>query len=99
MEPESLHRKIEESLERFECLPDIQPSGMWNEALNRRLLSSSRKRKARPLLVLAIVSLVLINGGVVLKILLPGISAVSQNSRRLELIDENILINPDPANN
>ena len=99
METESLNRKIEESLEHFEYLPDMQPSGTWNETLNNRLRASPRKHKTRPPLVLAIVSLVVINGGVVLKTLLPGSTASSQDSQKLELIAENILFNPDSANN
>ena len=99
METESLNRKIKESLEHFEYLPDMQPSGTWNETLNRRLHASPRKHKTRPLLVLAIISLVVINGGVVLKTVLSGSTASSQDSQKLELIAETILFNPDSANN
>src|SRR5579863_3468854 len=99
METESVNKKVKESLELFEALPEIQPSGSWNEALNRRLLSSPRERKVRPILAIPIALLVLINAGFLIKALLPGDTFTSRHSQKLEVIAENILINPDSANN
>ena len=98
MEYETLNRKVKESLDRFEHLPEIEASGAWYYALNSRLLSSPRKHKVRPAFAVAIMLLVAINAGVVIKALLPESSA-PPNSQKLELIAENILFNPDSANN
>lgn len=99
MEYEKLNRRVKESLDQFEHLPDIQASGTWYDTLNHRLLASSRKRKVRPALVLSIILLVAINAGVVIKKLLPGSTTISQTSHKLELVAENLLFNPDSANN
>lgn len=99
MKVESVDIKVKELLEQFESLPNIQSSRNWNDALNRKLLSSPRKRKVRPALAIALVLLVIINAVFLLKTLLPGNTAALQNSQKLEVIAANILINPVSANN
>jgi len=99
METEFVNRKVREALGQFESLPEIQTSPAWNEALERRLLSSARRRKVQPGFVIAVVLLVLINAGIMLKVLLPVNTVTAQNNYRLQVVAENILINPDSANN
>ena len=103
MEKTELYNRVNESLQTFDSLKNIEAGDDWNEGLRLKLSKGGRKRmiKQPTFAVVAIVVFVsLLNLSLGVTLLLKEHKPVLLERRsNLELISKELLINPIAANN
>jgi hypothetical protein len=101
MKESDLKYKVQQKLVDFDNVRSIQPSEEWSQSLFTRLEQSKHSSNARftsARFILAALLLILINLGFILNSVIRNSAKTIYHSNDLQIISEQLLINPTSLN-
>ena len=102
MNESELDNNVSQMLKEYEALDNIIPSPDWNKSLMGRLASSQSYSPAKfpaAKFTFAILFLILINIGFILNMMISGSQLPSHRNTELQVVSQELLINPISTNN
>ena len=102
MKEQELHNRVAQTLQEFESMENIQPSGEWNDSLMQKLAGAKQNSTTTfylPKYAVVILFLVMANIGFVFKTVMDDSQQTPGRDKELQVISKELLINPGSINN
>lgn len=102
MKEQELNKKVFESIQEFESIGNIESSVEWNNSLIQKISlakPNSRFAMASPRYLLIVMLIVVLNIGLIFKVINISSSQISSRKEELKFVSKEFLINPISLNN
>ena len=102
MKEQELNNRVSQTLQEFESIENIQPSSEWNDLLMQKLSLAKPNSLAKfssPKFAVLILFVVMANIGFVFKTVMHDTQQTPNRDKELQVISNELLINPSSINN